>query len=252
MHLWFLWHLCWLAIGLVIFHLLLRLVPWIVLPDAVVSSPLCLLGLIPLTALTQSWQANFGPDTSAALIPAPHVLLHYAVFFGFGALMHRSERAADRLGRAWWAHLPVAVASCLVALKLSHDPSFLADIGLGHTHRAWLGALMQSVFVWTTSIGLIGLARRLLSRPSQRIRYLSDSSYWLYVAHLPLVVAGQFALAYLPLHPILEFGILTVATTLVLLLSYQAFVRYTWIGHLLNGRRSKARRGTPDIRAKVA
>jgi hypothetical protein len=96
---------------------------------------------------------------------------------------------------------------------------------------------MQSIFVWTASMGLIGIARRVLSRPNARIRYISDSLYWLYIAHLPVVVAGQFALAYMPLPRFVEFVGLTSATTLVLLLSYQWFVRYTWIGHLLNGRR---------------
>lgn len=241
MHLWFLWHLCWLAGGLVVIRLMVGLLPRISLPDALVSSPLCLLGLIPLTTLTQSWQTSFGPDTSAALIPAQHVLLHYAVFFGFGVLMNHSARAAERIGRSWWVHLPVAAASCYVALNLVHNPSFLAERELGTQLNAWLGSAMQSIFVWTTSLGLIGLTRRALSRPIARIRYLSDSSYWLYIAHLPVVVAGQFALAYVPFPPIVEFGALTVVTTLVLLLSYQCFVRYTWIGRLLNGRRVRPR-----------
>ena len=243
MHLWFLWHLCWLAGGLVLVQLLLRLLPWRSLPDVLVSTPLCLLGLVPLTALTQSWQANFGPDTSAALIPDPHVLLHYAVFFGAGVMMYCSARAADLLGRTWWVYLPFAALACCLALQILHKPAFVNELGLPLQVQAWLGPAMQSVFVWTASFGLIGVARRVLSRPNARIRYISDSSYWLYVAHLPVVVAGQFALAYVPFPPVVEFVGLTIATTLVLLLSYQWFVRYTWIGHLLNGRRVHPKRG---------
>lgn len=242
MHLWFLWHLCWLAGGLVLVQLVLRMLPWRSLPDVLVSTPLCLLGFVPLTALTQSWQANFGPDTSAALIPSHHVLLHYAVFFAAGVLMYRSARAADRLGRTWWVYLPIAGMSGYLALQILHDPAFLPEVGLPARTHTWLGPAMQSIFVWTTSMGLIGLARRVLSRPNARIRYISDSSYWLYVAHLPLVVAGQYAFAYVSLPPVAEFVVLTIATTLVLLLSYQWFVRYTWIGHLLNGRRVHPKR----------
>ncbi len=239
MHLWFLWQLCWLACGLVIITFAFRLQPWKGLPDVLVASPLCLIGLLPLTALTQSFQANFGPDTSAAIIPAPHVLLHYAVFFGFGALMYNSASAADRLGRAWWVHLPIAAVSCYIALNLSHNPTAYAEYGLEADTGEWVGYALQSVFVWTTSFGLIGLARRVLSKPSQRIRYVSDSSYWLYIAHLPLVVAGQFALAYVSLPPLLEFTLLTITATTVLMLSYHWLVRYTWIGRLLNGRRER-------------
>ncbi|MEM7754763.1 MAG: acyltransferase family protein [Planctomycetota bacterium] len=237
MHLWFLWHLCWLTCGLVVIRLVLRGISWNGLPEFAVATPLCLVGLLPLTTLTQSWQANFGPDTSAALLPAMHVVLHYAVFFGFGVLMHGSAQAADRLGRTWWLYLVVAGVSCTPALELSHDPAALVGYRVNAELGEWLGAFLQSVFVWTVSFGLIGLSRRVLNQPRPRIRYISDSSYWLYIAHLPIVLAGQFALMYISLPPMLEVGILTAATTVVLLLSYQWFVRYTWIGHLLNGRR---------------
>jgi len=239
MHLWFLWHLCWLACGLAAVTFVLRLLPGKGVPSIFIATPLCLFGLIPLTALTQSWQANFGPDTSAALFPAPHVLAHYAVFFGFGALMHSARGAADRLGRAWWVYLPIAAAACLIALRLTHDPLAFADRGLDADAGARLAPVLQSVFIWTISFGLIGLARLLISRPSERVRYVSDSSYWLYVAHLPVVVAGQFALAYVQLPPIVEFALLTIATTAVLLMSYHWLVRYTWIGRLLNGPRTR-------------
>ena len=239
MHLWFLWQLCWLTCGLVAVRLVTRRLPWKRVPEIAVATPLCLLALVPLTTLTQSWQANFGPDTSAAFIPAPHVLAHYAVFFGFGAVMHASSRAADRLGRVWWAHLVVATISCVLALQLLHNHSAPILQGLNGATRDWLGALTQSVFVWTTAIGLMGLVRRTLDRPSTWIRYVADSSYWLYVVHLPIILAGQFALAYVSLPPAVEFAILTTTTTVVLLLSYQWLVRYTWIGRLLNGRRTR-------------
>ena len=164
MHLWFLWHLCWLAGGLILVQLLLRLLPWRSMPDVLVSTPLCLLGFVPLTALTQSWQANFGPDTSAGLIPASHVLLHYAVFFGAGVMMYRSARAADRLGRTWWVYLPIAALACYLALQILHKPAFFGELGLPVQAHGWLGPALQSIFVWTASIGLIGLARRVLRR----------------------------------------------------------------------------------------
>lgn len=239
MHLWFLWQLCWLSAGLVLVVLILRLLRLRGVPEVLVASPLCLAVLIPLTALTQSWQGSFGPDTSAAIIPTAHVLVHYAVFFGFGAVMHSSASAADRLGRCWWVYLPIAVGSAVIALPLTHDATSWSAYGIGLDVAPTVNAVFQSLFVWSLSFGLIGLARRVLSRPSARIRYISDSSYWLYVSHLPLILAGQFVLAYVPLPPGVEFAALTVVTTLLLLAVYQLLVRYTWIGRLLNGRRER-------------
>jgi hypothetical protein len=69
------------------------------------------------------------------------------------------------------------------------------------------------------------------------VRYLSDSSYWLYLAHLPLVVAGQIVLRGVAWPPFAKFVVLTVVSTALLLASYEWCVRRTWIGVLLNGKR---------------
>lgn len=236
MHLWFLWHLCWLGAGLALVASALQRLPGVSIPTVLVATPLCLIALIPLTALTSSWQSNFGADTSSSLLPAPHVLVHYAVFFGFGALLHVVSSAADRLGRAWWIYLPVAALSGMVALRLTHDPAWLAGQGLDSETGRVIGLVLQSIFVWTVSLGLMGLARRLLVRPNRWVRYISDSSYWLYVAHLPFVIAGQLVLTQTTLPPLIEFALLTVTSTTLLLLSYHWLVRDRWIGRLLNGK----------------
>ena len=51
--------------------------------------------------------------------------------------------------------------------------------------------LFQVSYAWLMVFGLMGLFRRLLSRESRPMRYVSDSSYWLYLAHLPLIIGVQ-------------------------------------------------------------
>ena len=92
--------------------------------------------------------------------------------------------------------------------------------------------------------GSIGLCERVLSTERAWVRYASDSSYWLYLAHLPLVIALQAGLAFTEIPVWAKFLLVTVVSTLLLLASYQLLVRYTPVGTLLNGKRVRPRRGT--------
>jgi len=68
-------------------------------------------------------------------------------------------------------------------------------------------------------------------------RYLADSSYWLYLAHLPLVFFLAGAFAKVPWHWAIKFPLILAITMTVLLVSYHYLVRPTWLGEILNGRR---------------
>ena len=71
------------------------------------------------------------------------------------------------------------------------------------------------------------------------MRYISDSSYWLYIVHLPLVLLVQWLVREWTIPVFFKFGMVLIAVTVLLLLSYQCFVRYTPIGTLLNGPRKR-------------
>ena len=72
---------------------------------------------------------------------------------------------------------------------------------------------------------------------SKARRYLADSSYWLYIMHLPLVMALQVAVSDLPWPGAVKFALVLATTMGILLGSYQLFVRNSWLGAWLNGRR---------------
>ncbi|MBC7983191.1 MAG: hypothetical protein H7Y02_04975, partial [Candidatus Obscuribacterales bacterium] len=68
-------------------------------------------------------------------------------------------------------------------------------------------------------------------------RYLADASYWMYIMHLPLVVALQALMMQWPLHWSIKYALILSITFALLLLSYHYWVRPTYIGEVLNGRR---------------
>ena len=87
--------------------------------------------------------------------------------------------------------------------------------------------------------GLIGLFRRFFSGGNRRIRYVSDSSYWLYVMHLPPIMLLQIWMADWPWPSALKFLVICAVSTAVLLVIYEYAVRYTWVGTMLNGKKTR-------------
>ncbi len=74
---------------------------------------------------------------------------------------------------------------------------------------------------------------------SRAIKYLSDSSYWVYLAHFPIVGLVQADLFLVALPSPVKF-LLALAIGLTWSLpTYEACVRRTWIGRWLRGGASR-------------
>ena len=238
-HVWFLWFLCLLTGGFAIAAVLLRGLPTFRVPECLVATPLVFIWLIPLTMLAQSPMArggtdpSFGPDTSCSVIPMWPVLAYYALFFGFGALLYSVPNGIGRIGRGWPVWLGAAVIVFPFALSLSVHAELATLLIPDPTARHVLALLGQSMYAWLMIFGLTGLCQRTLHRERPVVRYLADSAYWLYLAHLPLVVAGQALVAGIDLPAAVKFLFLVTASLALLLASYSLAVRNTWIGRML-------------------
>lgn len=243
-HLWFLWFLWWLVLLFSIYFLVAGWRGWRGAPDWLVLSPARLLWLVPLTMLPQgvmeSAHGGFGPDTSLGLLPMPHVFLYYAIFFGFGVLYHDADDASGRVGQGWRWSLPVALLIVFpLALEVSTGAfGFRNEFRLGDLRRP-LAVGLQALYAWLMTFACMGLFRALLTRENRAVRWLSDSAYWLYIAHLPLVILAQLWVRDWPVAATLKFAFLNVVVIGFLLLTYQWMVRYTWLGRLLNGPRAR-------------
>ena len=107
---------------------------------------------------------------------------------------------------------------------------------------------MQAAYPWLITFGLMGLFRRVCPVESPKMQYLSDSAYWLYLAHLPLIIAAQIAVKDWPIPALAKFLLIVAVVTYILLWTYQTLVRYTWLGRFLNGPRARpARAGAPAV-----
>jgi peptidoglycan/LPS O-acetylase OafA/YrhL len=245
-HLWFLWFLWWLVLGYTALSALGAWLPSVGLPEWLILSPARYLWLIPLTMIPQSFMGDagaspiFGPDSSTGLLPIPHVLAYYAIFFGFGALYYSFNDSSSQVGKQWWLPLSIGLLVVLpLGIALTAGWSGPPGVELAPQPRRILSIFLQAAYPWLIIFSLMGLFRRICSFESPTMRYLSDSAYWLYLAHLPLIIAAQYAVRDWPIPALAKFLLIVMAVTSFLLWTYQSLVRYTWLGRLLNGPRTR-------------
>jgi ABC-type multidrug transport system ATPase subunit/peptidoglycan/LPS O-acetylase OafA/YrhL len=189
------------------------------------------------------------PTPDSSLVPQIPALVGFGTAFVVGWLLHRQLDLLAQLRERWLGQL-------VVGLALSIACQTVPGIKLGTT-APWFGHLLTSstplyaacylLSSWYWSFGIIGAALRFCDGESAVRRYLADSSYWLYLAHLPLVFFLAAAFAKVPWSWAIKFPLILAITMTVLLASYHYLVRSTWLGEILNGRRypraKRARRG---------
>ena len=199
-----------------------------------VISPTRYLWLLPLTLIPQRFMegpAPFGADTSGGIIPMPHILLYYAIFFGFGALYYDCDPVDRKVGRFWWLTIPVGLLIYGLGMSLMLNR---VGRGLAPGPAHFLSMILSVSYAWLMTFAFIGMFRAMISREIKWVRYLSDSSYWLYLAHLPLILVLQWIVRDWAMSPILKFLMICLVTTALLLLSYEFLIRYGWVGKMLN------------------
>lgn len=229
-HLWFLYYLLMLVAGFAIASLLVTAWKIPPLPGWLLSAPGCLLVLVPLTAIAQFFmRQSFGPDTAMGILPWPPKLLYYALFFGFGAICFGRPEFEEKLGRWWPLSLLLSIPLLLYGLHLFEQ-------GLPGTRRI-IFSLCAALYTWLMILGFLGIFRQFFARKNAGIRYVSDASYWMYLAHLPLIMILQALVTASPLPSLVKFTLICLVSFAFLLLTYRYLVRYTIIGTMLNGKR---------------
>ena len=235
-HLWFLWFLVPLSIGLAVVLGVLGQLGRSAPGSWTVSLGFVLLVLVPATGLTTAFQRGgltmpgFGPDTSFTLSIDLHVLVHYAVFFAFGGLVRAVDPDTRLVTRRWPALLMTGIA----AYFLTIDAALAAPAKQGED--TVLGVMLgESICVWGLVLGTIGLTQRVLTRERHWVRVVADGSYWAYLMHMALVFVLQGWLAATELGPWVQVSITCAVTFVVMGVTYLTLVRPTPIGTLLNG-----------------
>ncbi len=183
------------------------------------------------------WLMWFGvPTPDFGFVPNRAAMLTYGLAFSLGWLMRRQHTVLlPRIQRQWALFLVMAVAATVYCLAATSLEPLIAPTPFGRTKLSF--ALAYAIGLWSWAFALIGMGLRFLGNPSPRRRYLADASYWIYLAHLPLVLALQLLMRDWPLPWPVKYALLLGVAMALLLVSYHWLVRSTFVGALLNGRR---------------
>ncbi len=249
-HLWFLVYLCFFSALACAAAVIARRAPRLTLarvPSALgawADSRFALLLLaIPTTLLTlpmHSWII----DTPWGWPPQWRIVLYYGLFFLVGWGVQRRGIAAT-MGRAWMMLLPLAVVVLFPGLLWA--AATIPTIPDPQVPRDWprfaLAASIQSLFTWSMILGLFGLFVAASRRQRPWVRYLADSSYTVYLVHLPIIYWAQywFADVAIPgmsrgaLEAFIKFTIMLAGATLLSLAIYALLVRPTPLERFIGG-----------------
>jgi glucan biosynthesis protein C len=160
-------------------------------------------------------------------------LLFYGYLFVVGWCMHKRMDIFGLLTKKFPILITAGMVLCLVLFYVEFR-GLLENKWL-HT-LAKLGAAFQVILL---TMGSIGVFLHYFKSESWFWKYVSDSSYWIYLVHLGLVTGLQLYFLNSGVPGILRFPLALLITLVITIATYQWFVRYTFIGNILHGPRKR-------------
>jgi len=230
-HLWFLYYLMMFSLTSYVLGLLFNRIPKISQQIKFFSNWLMnkpWLRLLVFSALTffllllmdRTWVA-----TSTSWVPNLKTYISYLFFYIMGWILFKSKDQLSQLIRFDWFFTITGTA--LFSLKFFMEDDLARSLVMG----------INSVAVWMLIFGFTGLFLRYASQHSNRMRYNSDSAYWVYLLHLSLTAVIPGLIVHWNISPFFKFSFVLITTSLICIISYHYLVRSTFIGRFLNGRR---------------
>jgi glucan biosynthesis protein C len=174
--------------------------------------------------------------TEAVWKEAPAFFI-YGMAFLLGWLFDRQRQCLEILKAHWPQYFVLALA--LTFLSVSHlTYPVLVYVDVSDREKLTF-ALIYAFASWCWIFSLIGIGMQFFSKKSEWRRYIADASYWIYIAHLPVILFLQTLLMQVPWHWSVKFGLILGITTALLFWSYEKVIRYSFIGTALNGPRQR-------------
>jgi glucan biosynthesis protein C len=168
------------------------------------------------------------PDEDVfSFIPNLSGFIFYLFFYLAGWVLFKSKHLLNTMMRLDWLCFALGLVVFSVHFNMKDSINDILPLKL----------IIKSITTWLFIFGITGLFIRYGSTYSKRMRYISDSSYWVYLLHLPLTILIPGLIADWPLHANLKLLVVVTSTTFICFVTYHYLVRGSFIGQFLNGRK---------------
>jgi peptidoglycan/LPS O-acetylase OafA/YrhL len=233
-HLWFLYYLSMISAVSVGMALLFKKVPSVTSRISLafnwtIERPILrVLLFASLTSIVYFIMGAWYVVSFNSFIPNFNAFIYFSFFYYVGWILFKSKHLLNKMMQWDWA--------CAILGLVLYTAYLLFDL-IFHPFNLVTHILINSLVVWLFIFGITGLFIRYASTHSSLMRYVSDSSYWVYLLHLPITALIPGLIADWPIPSTLKMLFVVLSTSVICFVSYHYLVRGTFIGKFLNGRK---------------
>lgn len=176
-------------------------------------------------------------ETPLSLLPNFLSMIHYFLFFLLGFIIYSNKKIVSELNIQFNLYFKLGIIFALLAIL----PQLLFSVL--EFSRSFFFSFTSSFITCSASylfvLSIWGYFKHKKFKQSKAIRYLTDSSYWVYLINMPIVAVFQLLLLTIDIPIILKFLISFSGAFIMSIISYEYFVRYTFISSILSKRISR-------------
>tara|TARA_B100000795_G_C22704140_1_gene400865 strand:+ start:96 stop:950 length:855 start_codon:yes stop_codon:yes gene_type:complete len=234
-HLWFLYYL-------IIFYTITLLMKNVILNIKANSIlKVVFIGMF-ISSISMFYMNRWIVENPLTLIPEIPSLIHFYSFFLIGCVSYNVPTLVEDINKN--AHYLLSIG-LLLAFGAIIPQFWFERTDLDYYFLLKVVAIVLSCSaIYLLVLGLWGYCSRLKLTDSKYLRYVTDSSYWVYLSNMPIVVVLQIMIIPLAIPVFLKFLIVFIGAFAISMMTYEYFVRYTIIGGLLNKKRTRKNKTT--------
>jgi len=227
-HLWFLYYLLF-------FYVFTFFLKNILKKMRSININYLLFSCIIISCICMSYMQRWIVDNPLTLVPEIPSLVHYYMFFAIGFIINSSKLQLISINLKSKIWLIVGIVLGIFAVI----PQFYFQFtDIEYYNFIKISAILLYCFSsYLIVFGLWGCFNTIKFKASKQLAYLTDSSYWVYIINMPFVASIQILLIPISISIFLKFIISFLGALILSLLSYELFVRYTFLGTLINRKR---------------